>query len=282
MIVLVDSGSTKADWIVLDASKKEVFRTRTSGLNPVVIPEKILHQRILANEQLIRQKDLIKQIFFYGAGCGTEKPSILLSRVLKSVFLNAKIVVKEDLLAAVYASSGGTKAIVCILGTGSNSCYFDGKIAHTNVVSLGYILMDEASGNYFGKKLLQDYFYKKMPKEIARKFEKKYNLDPDEIKRNLYQEESPNAYLGHFAQFMFDYQGHPYIEQIIEAGFIHFFEYRILPYRQPAETPIYFIGSIAYFFSDILQKVAQTYGLKIAEIIRRPIDNLIAYHQKID
>ncbi len=280
MILLVDGGSTKADWIALDKAKKEVFRTRTLGLNPAVFPEETLRNRIVNNFQLIQQKDKIEAIYFYGAGCGTPKPTQLLHNVLQSIFVNATICVKEDLYAAVYASSGGEKAIVCILGTGSNSCYFDGKQLITNVVSLGYILMDEASGNYFGKKLIRDYFYHKMPDEIALDFNKQYILDPDIIKRNLYQKESPNAYLGQFAQFMFAYKDHEYIHQIIEEGFTTFFKYRIVPYQQAPDIPIYFIGSIAFFFKPILDEVAQKFGYTIKGVIRRPIDNLINYHQK--
>jgi N-acetylglucosamine kinase-like BadF-type ATPase len=279
MIFIADGGSTKADWIALDNSKNELFRTRTLGLNPAVFPEETLYNRVINNFQLVQNKDLVKEIYFYGAGCGTPKPTQLLVTVFKSIFINAKVVVKEDLYGAVYASSGGKKSIVCILGTGSNSCYFDGEKLMTNVVSLGYILMDEASGNYFGKKLIRDYFYHKMPDIIAKKFENTYNLDPDEIKRNLYQEESPNAYLGKFAQFMFEFKEHAYIRQIIEEAFNTFFEYRIKPYKQATDVPIYFIGSIAYFFESILQEVADKFGYTIKEIIRRPIDNLIAYHQ---
>ncbi len=279
MILIADGGSTKADWIALDSNKKELFRVRTHGLNPAVFPEEALRDRLVNNFQLMKHKKEVKEVFFYGAGCGTPKPTQLLKHVFESVFTNAKVVVKEDMLAAVYAASGGKKSIVCILGTGSNSCYYDGETLKQNVISLGYILMDEASGNYFGKKLIKDYYYKRMPQEIAEKFENTFDLDPDEIKRNLYQEESPNAYLGNFAQFMFEFKEHSYVHQILEEGFSNFFTNRILPYNQPKETPIYFIGSIAFYFEKILKEVAEKYSLEITGILQRPINNLIAYHQ---
>ena len=279
MILIADGGSTKADWIALDENKQELFKTRTLGLNPAVFSEEALRDRLTNNFQLTKHKDKFKEIYFYGAGCGTPKPTQRLKNVFESVFTNAKVIVEEDMLAAVYAASGGKESIVCILGTGSNSCYFDGKNLVQNVVSLGYILMDEASGNYFGKQLIKDYYYKRMPQEIAKKFEETHNLDPDEIKRNLYLEESPNAYLGNFANFMFEFKDHTYIHKVLSTGFSDFFENRILPYNQPKETPIFFIGSIAFYFENILKEIAHKYGLKITGILQRPIHNLIAYHQ---
>lgn len=280
MILIADGGSTKADWIALDDDKKELFRVRTRGLNPAVLSKDILYDRVINNFQLTQYKNKVKEIYFYGAGCGTEKPTQKLKKVFESIFTEAKVVVEEDMIAAVYAASAGKEAIVCILGTGSNSCYYDGNEAHVNVVSLGYILMDEASGNYFGKRLILDYFYKKMPLELAENFGTTYDMNSDEIKRNLYQEDSPNAYLGRFAEFMFEHKANKYIHNLIAEGFSTFFEYRILPYKKAKSVPIYFIGSIAYYFESDLREVADKYGLKIAGILQRPIDNLIAYHQK--
>lgn len=281
MILIADGGSTKADWIALNSDKTQFFKTRTKGLNPAILSEEKLYSRVVQNFELFQHKEKIKEIYFYGAGCGTSEPTALLKRVFESIFTQAKVCVKEDMLAAVYATSGGEESIVCILGTGSNSCYYDGKKTHQNVVSLGYILMDEASGNYFGKQLLIDYFYKKMPDEIATAFEKSYDLSPDQIKQNLYQKESPNAYLGNFAEFMFQFKKSDYMHKLIKKGFTTFFEYRILPFNKPATIPIYFIGSIAHFFKPILEEVATTYGLRIKGVLQRPIANLIAYHQQL-
>jgi len=281
MILIADGGSTKVDWIALDDNKQESYRTRTKGLNPVIVSQEIIKDRIVNNFKLTRYKDKITEVYFYGAGCSTPKLTQRLITVLKEIFSNAKVTVQEDMLAAVYAASAGKEAIVCILGTGSNSTYFDGKIAHENVPSLGYTLMDEASGNYFGKRLLVDYFYKKMPLNIAQDFASSYNLEPDEIKRNLYIEDSPNAYLGSFAEFMFKFKDSDYIQKIIKEGFELFFERQILPYKKPANIPIYFIGSIAFYFEQFLNEVANTNGLKVAGILQRPINNLIKYHQEL-
>jgi N-acetylglucosamine kinase-like BadF-type ATPase len=280
MILIADGGSTKADWIALDAHKEEVFRVRTLGLNPAVVAREELDNRIVNMFQLINVKEAVSEIHFYGAGCGTAQPSKILKEVLAAIFVNATIHIAEDMLAAVYAATGKTPALVCILGTGSNSCYFDGTQLQMKTASLGYILMDEASGNYFGKLLLREYFYDKMPIVMAARFREEFNLDADVIKENLYRMPNPNMYLASFAKFMFAFKEEKYIKKIIKRGFQEFFKYRVLPYEKDAQTPLYFIGSIAFYFRDILEKVAVKNGHVITDVIQRPIDNLLAYHKK--
>ena len=280
MILIADGGSTKADWIALDGNKEEAFRVRTLGLNPAVVSEEELHNRIINMFQLIQVKHEVTNIYFYGAGCGTAQAQKILHDVMKNIFVNAEVVVEEDMLAAVYAATGKEPAMVAILGTGSNSCYYDGEQMHMKVASLGYVLMDEASGNYFGKRLIRDYYYGLIPKYIVQKFEKDYNLDPDVLKKNIYREPNPNMYLASFAQFMFEFKEEKYVRRLMKRGFEKFFRYRILPYELSPETPIYFIGSIAHYFREILDSVAEKNGLKITGVIQRPIDNLIDYHRK--
>ncbi len=280
MILIADGGSTKADWIALDSDKNETFRVRTLGLNPAVVPEDELKNRIVNMFQLINIKDQVDEIHFYGAGCGTPQAVDILKKVMKTIFENASINIAEDMLAAVYASSGNNPAIVCILGTGSNSCYYNGNDMEMLAASLGYTIMDEASGNYFGKKLLRDFYYDKMPKKISKAFEKEYNLDADFIKYNLYRQPNPNMYLASFAKFMFDFKDEKYIRKIIKKGFEEFFKYRVIPYNKDFNTPVYFIGSIAYYFREILEKVATKNNLSITDIIQRPIDNLLSYHKE--
>ena len=279
MILIADGGSTKADWIALDNQKNEAFRVRTLGLNPAVVSEQELKTRIVNMFQLIEIKDEVKEIHFYGAGCGTPKPTAILKSVLEDIFINASVFVDEDMLAAVYAATGKKPAVVCILGTGSNSCYYNGKSMEMLVASLGYILMDEASGNYFGKKLIRDFYYKKMPKRIALEFEKEFDVDPDQIKFNVYKQPNPNMYLASFAKFMFDFKEDKYIKRLIKKGFQEFFKYRVLPYNKTEETPIYFIGSIAHYFREILEKVAKKNGLQVTDVIQRPIDKLLDFHR---
>ena len=164
MKLIIDSGSTKTDWIAIDGSNNILLETHTLGLNPQVLTEAIIEERIINNYDLYRVRNEVDSIYFYGAGCGTEPPRKLMGDVLKSIFQNASISVKEDTFAAVYAiTDPGDPSIVCILGTGSNCSFFDGETVHQKITSLGYILMDDASGNYFGRQLLRDYYFNKIP-----------------------------------------------------------------------------------------------------------------------
>ena len=175
MILIVDSGSTKTDWIAINSNGKTLFETQTLGLNPQVLSEYILEERIINNYEIYQSRKKISELFFYGAGCGTEPPKNLIKKVFKPIFENANILIKEDTYAAIYSCcSPGDKAIVSILGTGSNCSYFDGKNVHQKITSLGYILMDDASGNYFGRQLLRDCYFNKMPLNLQEKFKKEF------------------------------------------------------------------------------------------------------------
>lgn len=279
MILIADGGSTKADWILLDNNGEVVLKTRTAGLNPAVFPAELLQARIEENEDFRVYKEKITHVYFYGAGCGTKKPTALLKSILESFFTNATVEVKEDTYAATYAVTT-EPGIVCILGTGSNSSYFDGKDVINGVASLGFILMDEASGNYFGKRLIRDYFYKRMPKRYAKKFESQFDVDPDVIKRNIYKENNPNTYLAHFAEFIFRNERNAYGDKVLEKGINVFFKTRILTYKEVKDVPVHFVGSIAFFSKDIIEKVAKKYNVTLGTILRRPIDGLIEYHRE--
>ena len=280
MVLITDGGSTKCDWILLDQKGDVVLKTRTKGLNPAVVPEENIRERILANQDLLPFVTKISVVDFFGAGCGTKTPIRLLTRILSEIFPLATVSVNEDMVAAVYAAT--TKpGIVCILGTGSNSCFFDGTHIHNGIESLGYSLMDEASGNYFGKRLIRDYFYKKMPSQLALEFENKFNLDPDEIKNHLYKRHNPNMYLASFAEFIFtSKEVNGYFYKLITEGMLKFIEYRILCFKESQNVPIHFIGSIAHFSEDIIKDCMKPYNLELGNIIRRPIDGLIDYYRQ--
>ncbi|GAA4278446.1 BadF/BadG/BcrA/BcrD ATPase family protein [Aquimarina mytili] len=279
MILIADGGSTKCDWILLDESGEIVFKTRTEGLNPAVFEISLLEKRVKKNEELTAYRDKIDIVHFYGAGCGTKKPAAMLKEVFEDFFTNAsEVVVKEDMVAAVYAATT-EPGIVCILGTGSNSCYFDGDEIKMTVDSLGYILMDEASGNYFGKRLIRDYYYKRMPPEVAAEFEKRFDLSSDAIKENLYKKDNPNTYLASFAEFIFTSERNGYFYKIVTEGIQEFVENRVLCFPEAQNVPVHFIGSIAHFSEDIIRAAVWPYHLTVGNIVRRPIDGIIDYYR---
>jgi N-acetylglucosamine kinase-like BadF-type ATPase len=284
MILITDSGSTKCDWIAIDDSGKLLSeKIRTKGLNPAILPEKKLNRIISKSEELMRFQDQVTHVFFYGAGCGTENPRAMLKGVLESIFEKAEVEVQEDTMAAVRASLNhkDEAAVVCIMGTGSNCSYFDGSDLHQRVKSLGYTLMDDASGNHYGKMLIRDYYFNKMPQTIKLAFEHKYNVDADFIKYNLYKKPNPNAYLANFAEFMFLNKDSDYIQEVIKRGFRMFAENMIMQFKKELETvPVHFAGSIAYFSQKEIKEVAKELGFKTGNFVRRPIDGLVDYHIK--
>ncbi|WP_138433463.1 N-acetylglucosamine kinase [Winogradskyella algicola] len=283
MILITDGGSTKCDWIAIDKTGKRLAqKIRTKGLNPAILTETELKHIISSSEELMNYKDRVTHIFFYGAGCGTEKPRTMLLHVLQFLFPSAKIEVEEDTMAAVRAAieDVSDKAVVCIMGTGSNCSYYDGVKLHQRVKSLGYSLMDDASGNYYGKQLIRDFYFNKMPETIRLAFEHKYNLDADFIKFNLYKQANPNAYLANFAEFMFLNKDSDYINNLIKSGFKLFTENMIMQFKKELENgvPVHFVGSIAYFAKEEIYEVAKEYGFTVGNFIRRPIDGLVDYH----
>jgi N-acetylglucosamine kinase-like BadF-type ATPase len=285
MILITDGGSTKCDWIAIDESGNlATQKIRTKGLNPAILSEKKLNKIIKKSEELLAMSDDVTHVFFYGAGCGTENPRLILKSILEEIFTNAKVEVQEDTMAAVRAciNSNDEAAVVCILGTGSNCSYYDGNKLHQRVLSLGYTLMDEASGNYYGKELVRDYYFNVMPHNLKLAFDHKYNLDADYIKYNLYKQPNPNAYLANFAEFMFLNKDSDYIKNLIKRGLRKFTEHMILQFKEELKTgiPVHFAGSIAYFSQDEIKEVAEEYGYKVGNFVRRPIDGLVDYHIK--
>lgn len=283
MIFIVDSGSTKCDWIAVDRNGIQLFeKIRTKGLNPeILIPDQLLG-RIQENELLNLHKENVEKIYFYGAGCGTKGPKLVLHQVLQSFFINAEVTVQEDTLAAVYSTiENNEPAIVCILGTGSNCTFYDGEKSHQKIQSLGYIIMDHASGNYFGKQLIRDYFFNHMPEDLKVSFNEKYNLDPDFIKYNLYKQPNPNAYLASFAEFMFMNKESKYIRDMIKLGFKRFTKNMIYQFKDKLdEVPVHFAGSIAFLSQDEIKEVADEMGFKVGNFVKRPIEGLVKYHTK--
>jgi N-acetylglucosamine kinase-like BadF-type ATPase len=279
MKLLVDSGSTKADWIAIDDNGKVIFTTQSLGLNPEVLEEEEIINRLDNKFDISHNKDKATHLFFYGAGCGTDRMKDFLTGVFKKYFTIAIVSVYEDTYAAAFGTTPkGEQAIVCILGTGSNCSYFDGKVLHQKVQSLGYIAMDDCSGNRFGRHLLRGYYFNKMPKDLAKEFEEEYNLDPDYIKHNLYKEPNPNAYLATFAKFLIKHKNNDYCKKIIQDEMKDFVENYILQFENCHDVLVHFVGSIAFYLKDELEAALEKYDLKVGNVLRRPIDGMIAYH----
>jgi len=281
MIIVADSGSTKTSWLILSDNGKKLFEETTTGLNPAVFPKTELFQRISSNKSLIEISNQVNSVNFFGAGCGTKIPRGFIQEVLQSIFKNAKIIIKEDTEVAVLATTKNKPAIVCILGTGSNCSYFDGKKINQKVISLGYIIMDDASGNYFGKQLLRAYYFKKMPEDLANKFENEFNLDPDFIKENLYRKDNPNTYLASIGHFIIDNKTNMFCQNEIKKGLRLFIENQILQFENAKKVPINFVGSIAHFLSDEITIVLKEYGLTLGIIQRHPIKGFVDNHIKL-
>ena len=279
MKLVVDSGSTKADWIAIDEKGKILFTTETLGLNPEVLNKEELLFRLNNRFDILHNKNNVTHLYFYGAGCGTDRMKNFLTEVFQEYFTKASVVVHEDTYAAVYATTPkNEKAIVCILGTGSNCSYFDGIVLHQKVQSLGYIVMDDCSGNQFGRHLIRGYYFGKMPRELAEKFEKEYDLGADAIKHNLYKEPNPNAYLATFAKFLIQYKNDPFCQKIIFSDLENFVENYIKQFENYKEVPIHFIGSIAFYLKTELKQVLEKHGMQLGNVLRRPIDGLIKFH----
>jgi len=281
MILIVDSGSTKTDWISLDKNGDELFSTQTLGLNPQMLSNEILNERIKNNFDIYKNRKNVKKLFFYGAGCGVESTQNRILNVFKSIFTNSEFDIKEDTYAAVYSVvDKGVPSIVNIIGTGSNCSYYDGKNVIQKVHSLGYVLMDYASGNYYGKYLIRAYYFNKMPKNLREEFAQKFDLSPNTIKNKLYREENPNTYLASFARFLIENKSNEYFKEIIFKGLERFIDYQILQYDDFSKVDVHYVGSIGYFLKDEIIKIGKKYNLKTGKFVKRPIEGLVEYHKK--
>lgn len=275
MILIADGGSTKCDWVLMDAQRNVVSRTNTKGINPMLLSIPEMCDILFENKMLVGIYKKINTVLFYGAGCGNDSGNKALSKLFSEFFPNATIYVEEDLMAAVH---GTTKepGVVCILGTGSNCCYYDGKRVCLNQLSLGYTVMDEGSGNYFGKKLLNSYFYNKMPIELKNRFEVEFDLSLEVVLKNLYENKNPSAYLAKFAPFLIKNKSVPYFKEIIKRGLNDLFNNLISCYKEELlDNPIHFVGSIAFNLQGEILQIAKERNIKVGSFVRRPVDNII-------
>jgi N-acetylglucosamine kinase-like BadF-type ATPase len=275
--LIADSGATKCEWkLVADGKTKTIL---TQGISPYFLsPEQII--ALLNKELLPKLKNAsITDIHFYGTGLSNKDNAAIIKKVIKTLFPKAKIEVQTDLLAAARALCGHKKGIACILGTGSNSCYYDGKKIVKNSPGLGYVLGDEGSGAYLGKKVVQYYLYNTFDEDLRSRFEKRFQVSTIEILDHVYKQPLANRYLASYAIFLAENRGHYMIENIIEDGLNDFFFTHLYKYRESWTLPIHFIGSIAFGFRDVLKDLCDTYELELGKVIKAPMQGLLAYHK---
>jgi N-acetylglucosamine kinase-like BadF-type ATPase len=280
MLLVADSGSTKCDWILVK-SNGERLETNTMGFNPFFHNEELIASEISKNEILMSHADKILNIYFFGAGASSKQRNTIVENGLKKVFKNTvELRVDHDLIGAAIATAEDDPGIACILGTGSNSCYYDGITVHEVVPALGYILGDEGSGAYFGKILLSKYLYKKLPIELATALEKEYGVTKESIFEAVYNKPNPNVYLASFMRFARDHNDHPFFKEMIYKGISGFINIHVWCYENFREVPVHFVGSIAYYFKDTLEEVAKNYRFTIGKIVKKPVTPLADYYCK--
>ena len=281
MIAVIDSGSTKADWKFLSPNAYPISIT-TMGFNPYYHDESVILPKIKSAFEGKIDPSLLTKIFFYGAGCSDANRNKIMEDALQKYFTKAEVNVNHDILACALATCRDQPGISCILGTGSNSCLFDGEKIIDNIPNLAYILGDEGSGGHLGKLLIQGYFYREFPEDIKDDFEEIYGNDRQVFLDNIYIEPNANVYLASFARFLSDHKDHMYIQNLVGRAFTKFIERHVRKYQNHNNLPIHFIGSVAHHFGDILKIVLDERSLKLGMIIKKPIDNLVDYHIELE
>jgi len=275
--LIADSGATKTEWCVINGNKKTIFITQ--GMSPYFITAEQM-QNIIKEELHPKLKQKIDEVHYYGTGCANADNAKSVKQVFKNIFPEANISIDHDLMAAAKALCGKEKGIACILGSGSNSCYYDGRKIIKNSPGLGFILGDEGSGAYLGKKVIQYYLYNTFDEDLMARFDARFVTNKTEILNAVYKKPLPNRYLATFAIFLAENRGHYMIENIIEDGLNDFFFNHVYKYKESWTLPIHFVGSIAYGFKDVLIELCKSYQLQLGKVIKNPMQGLIDYHKQ--
>lgn len=280
MILIADCGSTKIDWCILKGDKlvKQFF---TTGVNALLMPEDKIRATFETELKPQVEGSKIFEVYYYGAGCLSEEICSNVSRSIASVIPSATTIsVNSDLLAAARALCGRNPGIACILGTGSNSCYYDGEKICDNVSPLGYILGDEGSGAVLGKLLVGDVLKKQLPAELCEKFLKQFNLDRMKIIENVYKKPAPNRFLASLSPFLIQNIEEPAIHRLVLNAFKSFFVRNIENYANFKEVPVSFVGSVGFYYREVLDEAAKALDITIGTVIKSPMEGLLKYHSK--
>lgn len=281
MILIADSGSTKTDWSVVDNGKM-VKRVLTKGINPFFQSEEEISNEI--ETTLILQLDTqdFEAVYFYGAGCTFDKVEIVKRAIQKNINVKKEVEVSTDMLAAARGLCGYLPGIACIMGTGSNSCYYDGKNIADNVSPLGFILGDEGSGAFLGKTLVSDLLKNQLTPGLKEKFLSKFNLTVGEIIDRVYRKPFPNRFLASFSPFIAENLDDPSIHNLVMTSFKSFLKRNVMQYKNWDKLPIHFVGSVAFNYQEVLIAAIESMGMKSGKIIQSPMEGLIKYHSVAD
>jgi N-acetylglucosamine kinase-like BadF-type ATPase len=277
-ILIADSGATKAEWCLLSGNeKKTIF---TPGISPYFLSTDAIREVVQTEVAGALTNVTVEKLFFYGTGCANPENAKSVKKALQVVFPDAHVSVNTDLMAAARALCGNEKGIACILGTGSNSCYYNGKTIAKNSPGIGYVLGDEGSGAYLGKKVLQYYLYNTFDEDLRSLFDAKYVTTPVEILDNVYKKPLPNRYLASFTLFLAENRGHYMIENIIEDGLNDFFFQHLNKYNEVWKYPVNFVGSVADGFKDVIKSLCESYEFELGTILKNPMQGLLTYHSE--
>jgi glucosamine kinase len=277
MILIADSGSTKTDWILTDENKNQTHYS-TIGYNPYFTDSESIYNNLYL--KLVPQLDalVIKIVFFYGAGCSTSEKAAVVYSALSKCFPNSEIFVKHDLLGAARALLGNNRGFAAIIGTGSNTCVYDGMEIEKNIDSLGYLLGDEGSGCYIGKKIVRDFMRDYLPEELRNKFNQSYQYSHRDIFEAIYNQLYPNRFLAGFCKFADENKDHEYIKKIVKESFEDFFKNLVSKYPEYEKFKFNCVGSVGFIFQDILEEVVKSYNMEMGLLINSPIEKLVSYH----
>ncbi len=275
MILIADSGSTKTDWRVLNSD----IQFTTAGIHPLMLDKNSIFSE-LKNQFKTIDKETVKSIFFYGAGCGTPERSEIILHLLSDFFTKATIEVHSDLYAAARALFQSQSGIACILGTGANSGYYDGAEIRQKARSLGYILGDEGSGAYLGKQIISTFLKQAFEPDLQSILENKITMDVGEIIDKVYRQPYPNRFLASFTPLTKAYIQFESMQKICRSSFDDFFKQYLLIYDNVHSLKVSFVGSIAFHFQDMIKEIAENYNISIGQFVEKPIGLLIQYHQK--
>ncbi len=279
MILIADGGSTKTDWRLIKDGR-EYKKIQTSGFNPYLVGSDEIEDILWKELQPFIDNNGVSAVYYYGAGCSTAVKNQIVETAFEKIFTNAKLYISHDLLAASHALCGDEEGIAAILGTGSNSCYYDGKDIKDGIFSLGYFFGDEGSGAYLGKQLITAYLHKELPEEISKKLSAAYPMSLENILDAVYTKPAPSRFLASFSNFINENRDHPYIYNLVTEAFRAFYKYQICCYARHKEVPVHFVGSVAYHYRDILTAIGLEFGVRTGKFIKAPIDGLVEYHQE--